>query len=231
MKKIAIIPARGGSKRVPRKNIKVFMGKPIISYSIETAIKSKLFDEVMVSTDDREIALIAKEYGANVPFMRSMDNANDIATTSDVLIEVIEKYKSELGNRYDVICCIYPTAPFITAAFLKNSFKQFNNEGADTLISVKKYSSPPQRAFVFRRDQFIHISPEYRDIRSQDLEPYYHDAGMFYWLDVEVFCKYKNFTHGRVLPFILNEMESQDIDSKEDWALAEFKYQVLNSAK
>ena len=135
---LAIITARGGSKRIPKKNIKDFCGKPIIAYSIEAAISSKLFDEVMVSTDDEEIAEIAKLYGAKVPFFRSEKNSDDFATTADVLDEVINKYKNELNKKYDYICCIYPTAPFITANKLKEVYNLLILKKADTVIPDRK---------------------------------------------------------------------------------------------
>jgi len=226
-KNIAIIPARGGSKRIPRKNIRDFLGKPIIAYSIEAALQSQLFDEVMVSTDDEEIAEVAKNYGAKIPFMRSKKNANDFATTADVLIEVIEEYK-KLGKEFDYLCCIYPTAPFVTDQKLKDSFNLMIKERADSVIPVVKFSYPIQRAFRINTEQKLeYIYPENINKRSQDLEPAYHDAGQFYWIDIKTFHKSKNLVTENSLPFILSEMEVQDIDSEGDWFLSTLKYKQL----
>ena len=177
---LAIIPARGGSKRIPRKNIKYFLGKPIIAYSIEAAIESKLFDEIMVSTDDVEIAEIALKYGAKVPFYRSENNSDDFATTTDVLLEVIEKYK-ENGNEFKNICCIYPSAPFVKDSTLNEAFSIFESNDFDCIFPVMPYSFPIQRALGLNHDKIHFLTPEYQNSRSQDLEKSYHDAGQFYW--------------------------------------------------
>lgn len=178
-KRIAIITARGGSKRIPKKNIKDFCGKPIIAYSIEAAISSKLFDEVMVSTDSEEIAEIAKKYGASVPFMRSAETSNDYATTNDVLIEVFNEYKKR-GQEFDIAVCIYPTAPFVTADKLKRAIDMVEKDGADAVTPVVQFSFPPQRAFIIRDNALEYQYPENASARSQDLEPIYHDCGQFY---------------------------------------------------
>src|ERR1019366_4135646 len=181
MRKIAIIPARGDSKRIPRKNIKDFLGKPIIAYSIETAIQSGLFDEVMVSTDDEEIAKIAVQYGATVPFMRSKKNADDYAGTSEVILEVLSNY--EISNKsFDVICCIYPTAPLLKVKKFKDSYQMFINGGFDSFFCVIPFNYPIQRALVANNNKIKMINPENYKYRSQDLEKTYHDAGQFYWL-------------------------------------------------
>ena len=228
MSSIAIITARGGSKRIPRKNIKDFLGKPIIAYSIEAALKSGIFDEVMVSTDDEEIAEIVRKYGASVPFLRSEKTSNDFATTADVLAEVIEKYK-ELGRSFDSFTCIYPTAPFVTAEKLKNAKEAFDKEDADSLVPVVRFSFPPQRGFVCR-DSFIKFQyPEYALKRSQDLEPIYHDCGQFYMLKTSAFLEKKTMVMDRTVPFIVPETEVQDIDTESDWIIAEQKYRMLHS--
>ncbi|MBN1637368.1 MAG: pseudaminic acid cytidylyltransferase [Ignavibacteriales bacterium] len=227
MKNIAIVPARGGSKRIPRKNIKDFLGKPIISYSIAAALDSNLFDEVMVSTDDNEIAEIAKEHGASVPFFRSGKNSNDYATTADVLIEVLNKYK-ENNKNFDYLCCIYPTAPFITKEKLYETFSMILEEQVDSVIPVVKYSYPIQRSFrITSNNRLEYIQPENIHKRSQDLQPIYHDAGQFYWCKVNTFLRKKYLITKDNLPYILNKLEVQDIDTEEDWEIAEIKYQIL----
>lgn len=223
MRKIAIITARGGSKRIPRKNIKPFLGKPILAYSIEAAIKSGLFDEVMVSTDDEEIAEIAKQYGAKVPFYRSEKTANDFATTNDVLLEVIAEYEKR-GEHFDMGCCLYPTAPFVTAEKLKKAMEMLINSDADTLIPVVAFSYPPQRAMIVKEGRLVFEYPEYMDSRSQDLTPHYHDVGQFYCFRVENYKRIKKLMLGNILPFEVSEMEVQDIDNQTDWEIAEIKY-------
>ena len=220
MKSIAIITARGGSKRIPKKNIKEFCGKPIIAYSIEAALASKLFDEVMVSTDSEEIAAVARHYGAKVPFMRSAKTSNDFATTADVLQEVITEYESR-GQKFDMMCCIYPTAPFVTADKLQAAYKKLTESDADLVQPVVAFSFPPQRAFVIREGQLTYRYPECALMRSQDLENWYHDAGQFYFYRVEAFM---NKGTVKIIPFDLPETEVQDIDSLNDWKRAEMLY-------
>lgn len=223
-KRIAIITARGGSKRIPKKNIKDFCGKPIIAYSIEAAISSKLFDEVMVSTDSEEIAEIAKKYGASVPFMRSAETSNDYATTNDVLIEVFNEYKKR-GQEFDIAVCIYPTAPFVTADKLKRAIDMVEKDGADAVTPVVQFSFPPQRAFIIRDNALEYQYPENASARSQDLETVYHDCGQFY-----VMRPY-NILHDvestMTMPLIMKESEVQDIDTIEDWEIAEIKYKLM----
>ena len=223
MSTLCIITARGGSKRIPRKNIRDFLGKPIIAYSIEAALKSEIFDEVMVSTDDEEIARVAREYGANVPFMRSSATANDFASTRDVLLEVLEEYEKR-GKTFDFFSCIYPTAPFVTAEKLKAAFNKLKNSDADELTPVIPFSFPPQRAFVIQDGNLVFQYPEFRLSRSQDLQPIYHDCGQFYFYRTDIFRGGKTGT-GKCLPLIMPEEETQDIDNFSDWALAEIKYE------
>lgn len=228
MKTIAIITARGGSKRIPQKNIKEFCGKPIIAYSIEVALESGAFDEVMVSTDSEEIARIAKEYGATVPFMRSEETSNDYATSSDVLCEVINRYK-EMGKHFDYGCCIYPTAPFITSDKLTRAMQTIKENNSDSLIPVVAFSFPPLRGVVVENDR-IHMKwPEYTNSRSQDLEKIYHDCGQFYAFNVDKFMENKSFWKGDVSYIEIPELEVQDIDTPEDWELAELKYKFCKS--
>ena len=191
MKKIlAVITARGGSKRIPRKNIKEFCGKPIIAYSIEVALASKMFDEVMVSTEDAEIAEIAKQYGAKVPFLRSKEVANDHATTAEVLLEVLEQYKIR-GKEFTYACCIYPTAPFVTEEKLRIGIKMLQQSNVDSVIPVTEFSYPTMRGLYVRDGKISYAFPEYEKIRSQDIETMYHDCGQFYWFKVESFLKNK----------------------------------------
>lgn len=226
MGKIAIITARGGSKRIPRKNIKEFCGKPILAYSIEAAIESKLFDTVMVSTDDEEIAGIARQYGAEVPFYRSERTASDFATTNDVLLEVLAEYEKR-GEHYDMGCCIYPTAPFVTAAKLRDAMAQLETNDADTLIPVVAFSYPPQRAMIVRDGRLVFEYPQYLDSRSQDLEPHYHDVGQFYLFRTEAFLQNRKLMIGNILPYVVSELEVQDIDNSTDWEIAEIKYRFM----
>lgn len=227
MKVLAIITARGGSKRIPRKNIKEFCGKPIMAYSIDAAKDSGAFDAVMISTEDEEIAEIGKKYGAEVPFYRSEETASDYATTTDVLMEVLDEYDKR-GQHFDVACCIYPTAPFITANRLKEAVDTLLASDADTIIPVVGFSYPPQRAFVIEEGKLVFKFPENLAARSQDLEKHYHDAGQFYVFKTDAFRKNKNLLLGNILPLVLDEMEVQDIDTEEDWRLAEVKYRIIN---
>lgn len=225
MKNIAIIPARGGSKRIPRKNIKPFMGKPIIAYSIEAALRSGLFDEVMVSTDDEEIAEVSRRYGARVPFMRSAETSNDYAGTADVILEVLKMYK-EQGREFDTVCCIYSTAPFVTADRLIEAYSKLTG-GIDSVFTCVAYSYPVQRSLHIVDGKIGMIYPEYAASRSQDLEPIYHDAGQFYISQTAPFIQERTFWGKNTAGLILSELEVQDLDTLTDWALAEMKYELL----
>lgn len=227
MKKIAIITARGGSKRIPHKNSKDFCGKPILAYSIEAAQNAGLFDEVMVSTDDHQIAHIARQYGAKVPFYRSERNADDFATTNDVLLEVLATY-AERGETFDIACCLYPTAPFVTAKRLQEAVETLVQSDADTLIPVVPFSYPIQRAMVMRDQRLVFEQPQFLDSRSQDLEPHFHDAGQFYVFRTKAFLQQQKLMVGQILPMVLSPLEVQDIDNETDWALAELKYRLLH---
>ena len=230
MNKIAIIPARGGSKRIPRKNVKSFLGKPIIAYSIEAALQSCLFDEVMVSTDDHEIASIAKQYGATVPFMRSEKTSNDFATTFEVIEEVFTTYK--LSNRnFEYICCIYACAPFVTEAKLLDSFQLMQQNQYDSVFPIQPFGFPIQRALKLEDKKSSFFYPEYSSSRSQDLEKSYHDAGQFYWMNTEVCLTKKQILTENTGSIIISELEGQDIDNEVDWKLAELKYELIQSAK
>jgi len=191
-------------------------------------LDSGLFDEVMVSTEDEEIAEIAKKYGAKVPFYRSEKTAGDFATTNDVLLEVLEEYK-KLGQEFDEACCIYPTAPFVTSSKLKKAMEEFAVSDADTLIPVVAFSYPPKRSLVIREGRLVFQYPEFMDSRSQDLEAEYHDIGQFYLFRTEAFERNKKLMIGNILPFVVDEMEVQDIDNESDWKIAEIKYQTMQN--
>ena len=230
MKSVAIITARGGSKRIPRKNIKPFLGKPILEYSIEAALGADMFHEVMVSTDDEEIAQVAKKAGAKVPFFRSDETSNDFATTADVINEVLESYE-RIGMKFSQACCIYPTAPFVTSNAIKTAMMLLEQEKADSVIPVVKFSFPPQRCVIINNGRLEPKWPENMAKRSQDLEPYYHDCGQFYCLNVDSFKKQKEIWMKNVVPFIQDESNVQDIDTLEDWKIAEMKYRILREGK
>ena len=231
MADVAIITARGGSKRIPGKNIKDFCGKPIMAYAIAAALDSGLFDEVMVSTDSPEIAEIAKAHGASVPFMRSPSASDDYATTADVLHEVLSAY-AEREKSFDFMCCLYPTAPFVTAEKLRVAHTAFMESGADMLEPVVAFSYPPQRSFSIEAGLLAYNYPEHVRTRSQDLPTWYHDAGQFYFYRVEAFRRSVEGSSEqggydlRCVPFVMNEMEVQD-DTLMDWQLAEAKYRLL----
>jgi pseudaminic acid cytidylyltransferase len=230
MKAIAIIPARGGSKRIPRKNIRDFAGQPIIKYSIGAALDAGCFDEVMVSTDDREIAEIAKSFGAKAPFFRSKKNSSDSAMTVPVLQEVLGEYK-KLGREFDYVCCLYPTAPFVTAARLKEAYDKILTTGAEAVLPVMKFSYPIQRALRLTADRVKMFWPENYNKHSQDLEPAFHDCGQFYFLKTSSLLEQKVLFPKRTAPLIVPESEAQDIDNEEDWKLAEIKFQIINGKR
>jgi len=223
---IAIITARGGSKRIPRKNIRDFCGRPILTYSIEAALSSGVFDEVMVSTEDTEIAGIAAQYGAEVPFLRSPKTADDYATTADVLMEVLTQYRA-VGREFQFACCIYPTAPFVTAAKLKQAMKCLEESGADSVLPVTAFSFPPMRGFLLEAGEAKYAFPEYASRRSQDIQPMYHDCGQFYCFQVRRFLESRQLVTAHTRAMIVPEMEVQDIDSEQDWRLAELKYRLM----
>ena len=230
MSSIAIITARGGSKRIPNKNFKDFCGKPIITYSIEAALNSGVFDEVMVSTDSETIANIAIEHGANVPFLRSDKTSNDFATTRDVIKEVLEKY-SEKKIVFDEFCCLYPTAPFVTAEKLSKAASILRASDSYSLMSVVGFSFPPQRGLILKNGNVAYKYPEYAMSRSQDLEKMFHDAGQFYFCRVDAFLEENTLVTSKTIPFELPEEEVQDIDNYSDWVIAELKYKACIEGK
>ena len=228
MTNVAIITARGGSKRIPRKNIKLFRGKPMIAYSIETALNAGLFDYVMVSTDDLEIAKIATELGAKVPFIRSKQTSDDYTGTADVMNEVITDLQ-KIGKQFDNACCIYPTAPFISKQNLEEAYKLLIEQKFDSVFPVCPYSYPIQRALEINHSKTSMVNPENLNKRSQDLEARYHDAGQFYWMNIERFLKEKKVFTNNSGSILLDELHVQDIDNETDWKLAELKYSLIFS--
>ncbi|SDW74774.1 pseudaminic acid cytidylyltransferase [Aequorivita viscosa] len=224
MGNLCIIPARGGSKRIPRKNIRDFLGKPIIAYSIETALESGLFSEVMVSTDDEEIAEIAKRYGAKVPFFRSKETANDFATLADVVDEVFHQFESK-KSFFEHACCILPTAPLMSVEDLNKGYQMLLKEDVDSVRPVVRFAYPIQRAFKMEESgKVFFLYPEFLRTRSQDLEPVYHDAGQFYW-----FKSVKKMLGENRYAMEISEMRVQDIDTFEDWKVAEMKFEWLKN--
>jgi len=224
--KIAIIPARGGSKRIPRKNIKTFHGKPLIAYSIEAALNSKIFDRVIVSTDDNEIAEVAKKYGAEIPFMRPKHVSDDFATTMDVIKHSI----NELSLTDDCqLCCLYATAPFVQVHDLVEASNMLSSINIDYVFSATEFSFPIQRAIKIDKNGFCNMfHTEHENTRSQDLEKAYHDAGQFYFGKVSAFQQNKPFFHSsKSKPFLLPTYRVQDIDTLEDWKRAELLFEVL----
>lgn len=225
---ICIIPARGGSKRIPRKNIRYFLGRPIIAYSIEAALKSNLFEEVMVSTDDHEIAEIAARCGAQVPFMRDSETASDFATSFEVLKEVIERYKS-YGKEFENLCCIYPCAPFVSSQALADGLTLLIDQKYDTVFPIVEFGIPIQKSLIVEEGCVKFRYPEFALTRSQDLQKSYYDAGQFYWANTKAILKsgkvLTDNTGGIMTPGYL----AQDIDNEEDWQIAELKYQLRRS--
>lgn len=228
MNKIAIIPARIGSKRIPRKNIRDFFGKPIIGYSIENAIASNCFDEVMVSTEDEEIADIALRFGAKVPFLRSGQASDDYTTTAEVLIEVLNCY-SEKGIDFQWGCCIYPVTPLLNFTVFESAFKKMNELGRKSIFSVVEYPHPLERAIALSSEQNLILAPQNLSIRTQDAKKYVHDAGQFYWFEIKNFLNKKQLILPESSIYKLNHLEAQDVDTEIDWKLMELKYQYKNT--
>ena len=227
MKRLAVIPARSGSKRIPGKNVKEFCGKPMLAYSIEAALESGLFDMVMVSTDSEATAEIARKYGAEDPFLRSEETSNDFAIDRDVQYEVLGELKKH-GMEFDVMAYIYPCAPFITAARIKEAVEKLENSEAAMVFPVAKFNDNPIRAYCIDDNGFIYAKfPEYSKMRSQDLPVFYHDCGQFYVFDLEVFYDEEKM-RAKWSPIILPDEECQDIDTPADWAIAEYKYRALH---
>jgi N-acylneuraminate cytidylyltransferase len=226
--KLCVIPARGGSKRIPRKNIKDFLGKPIIAYSIEAALSSGCFDRVIVSTDDEEIVGVAREYGAETPFVRPPELANDYAGTLPVIKQAIEWFEQN-DQAPQFVCCLYATAPLVRPETINQVFQQFQESGADYCFTVTHFASPIQRAIKIAASKRLEMFyPENFNVRSQDLEEAYHDAGQLYWGKAEAFKQQTPIFSEAASPFILPRYLVQDVDTPEDWILAELMYQALS---
>lgn len=224
---VAIIPARGGSKRISRKNIKLFCDKPIIAYSISVAINSGLFDRIIVSTDDEEIAEIVRKYGAEVPFMRPVSLSDDYTGTIPVIRNAIEWFISQ-GDKPEMVCCIYATAPFLSAMDIQQGLKILIDTGSDYAFSVTSYPFPIQRAIrITPQGRVEMFNPTQFNTRSQDLEKAYHDAGQFYWGRAEAWLSEKIIFSPDSSPVLLSRHRVQDIDTLEDWRIAEIKYKAL----
>lgn len=226
--KIAIIPARGGSKRIPRKNIKDFNGKPIIAYSIEAALQSGCFDKVIVSTDDHEIADIAKQYGAEVPFMRSSKSADDYAPIIDVITEILDRIKQQDGIEPVYLCCIFATAPFVTGDRIRIAYNSMKMNNKDGIFPVIEFSYPIQRSLEVKPDNTIGmVWPEHLLSRSQDLPARYHDSGQYYWAKTESVIKENTLFIKNCMAEHISPLQAQDIDVEDDWMIAELKYKAL----
>ena len=222
MRYLAMIPARGGSKRIPRKNIKEFLGKPIIAYSIEAALKSGVFDEVMVSTDDEEIAEIARQYGAKVPFMRDEKASDDFVHADDLPKIVLDQY-AQIGEKFDYVMMLFATAPFVTPEMIREAAQKIHETGAEITVNVVPFSYPPQRGYLIRNGALVFQFPEYERTRSQDLEKIYHDCGQFYFYNADMVLGNRP-RNGIQHPIVVPEEFVQDIDTESDWHLAEIKY-------
>lgn len=224
---LCVIPARGGSKRIPRKNIRTFCGKPMIAWPIETAKRSGCFTQVIVSTDDDEIAAIAKDWGSEVPFMRPAELADDYTATRPVINHAIEEATKIYGTP-ELVCCLYPAAPFITADDLRRALQLLSDNEVNFVFTAATFAHPIQRAFRMNRDGSLErFNPEYRNTRSQDLEEAYHDAGQFYWGRTEAFLADMDIvsTYGRA--YLLPRYRVHDIDTMEDWERAELIFRAL----
>lgn len=227
--RLAVIPARGGSKRIPRKNIKPFCGKPMIAWSIEAALASGCFDAVIVSTDDTEIAEVARHYGADVPFMRPAELSDDYAGTVPVIRNATEWFIAN-GQAPDQVCCIYATAPFVTGEDIRRGFDALANNDCDYAFSVTSYAFPIQRAIrITPADRVEMFNPEHFNTRSQDLEEAYHDAGQFYWGRASAWLEGKILFGTYSVPVKLPRHLVQDIDTPEDWERAEWLFKAMQA--
>ena len=225
--RLCIIPARVGSKRIPKKNIKIFCDKPMIEWSINAALNSKCFDKVIVSTDSEEIASISRNLGAEVPFLRPKNLSDDITPTIPVISHSI-KFVNENFRKVDYACCIYATAPFLETKYLKEGLDKIMKYKPNYTFSATSYSFPIQRAIKITKEKRSKMFyPEFQDTRSQDLEEAFHDAGQFYWGKASAWLENKKIFEGSSIPIIIPRYKVQDIDTQEDWARAELMYKLL----
>lgn len=230
MMRLAVIPARGGSKRIPRKNIKSFGGLPMIAWSIQAALQSQCFDRIIVSTDDEEIATVARTHGAEVPFLRPKDLSDDHTSTIPVIAHALQ-WQRHNGATPDEVCCIYATAPFVQADDIRNGLQVLRNTRADYAFSVTSYPFPIQRAIRLTSESRVEMfHPEYLNTRSQDLEEAWHDAGQFYWGKADAWLTSKPIFSKGAAPVILPRHRVQDIDTLEDWERAEWMFKVIHQA-
>lgn len=228
--RIAIIPARGGSKRIPRKNIRPFAGKPVICHAIEAALASECFQEVMVSTDDREIALVAERAGAKIPFFRSAETSGDHSTTVDVIREVIKAY-ALAGRVFESGCCIYPVTPFLRTERLREAMELLEGPNPpETVVAALHFPHPVQRAFTMDEGRIKWLFPEYAQTRTQDLTPAFHDAAQFYAFQTRPMLARGALIGPASASICLPFGEAHDIDTPEDWAEAEMKHRLLREA-
>ncbi len=224
---IAIIPARGGSKRIPRKNIREFCGQPMITYSIKAALETGLFDRVIVSTDDLEIAQVSNAFGAETPFLRPAELSDDYTGTAAVVRHTI-KWMNKKNTPVDVVCCLYATVPFVQIKYLKQGYNFLINSGKKYAFSVTTFPFPIQRALKIRPDgSLVPFQPECIPMRSQDLEEAFHDAGQFYWGKAEAFLEDIPVFSSASVPVVLPRYLVQDVDTLEDWKRAEVMFRVL----
>jgi pseudaminic acid cytidylyltransferase len=227
---VAIVPARGGSKRIPRKNIRPFLGRPILARVLDELRAAGSFSEIMVSTEDAEIAAVARASGAAVPFLRSPENSGDDATTAAVLLEVVAAYE-KLGRRFDALCCVYPTAVFVTPALLREGLRLLRETQADCVVPVLRYSFPIQRALRVDGGRLHMFHPEHMNTHSRDLPQAFHDAGQFYWLRTDRFLAQKSVYMRDAVPLHIDELQAHDIDTEDDWRIAELKFGYLQQRK
>ncbi len=229
--KLCIIPARGGSKRIPKKNIRLFCGKPIIEWSIKAALESKCFDKVIVSTDDQEIAKICTQKGAEVPFIRPKSLSDDYTATAPVINHAIEFMNKKFGD-IEYVCCLYATAPFVESIYIKKGLNKLINHNANFSFSVTSFPFPIQRAIKLNSENMSEMFyPENFNKRSQDLEDAFHDAGQFYWGKTSAWLENKRMFDDNSIPIIIPRYKAQDIDNEEDWIRAELMFRSIHNLK
>ena len=223
---LAVIPARGGSRRIPGKNLRLFHGKPIIHYAIEAAVKSGLFCEVMVSTDDGAIADAARSAGSTVPFLRSNKNSDDRATLNDALAEVLEAYEKQ-GRKFQSFACIMATAAFVTPDQLRDAFTLMRERNADSVVAVTRFGFPIQKALRLTDGRLTMFAREHDRVLTQEFEPAFHDCGQFFFCKTPEFLVERRVMNDKTYAYEIPESHAQDIDNEEDWRMAELKYDLV----